>query len=119
MFGWFKRKSAHLQPEGRWVVALRENAISVRDHLGQSRSVSVSDLSGVAIETNDSGPLGADVWWLLFGAEDQLACAYPQGATGEQAVVALLMRLPAFDHSEMIKAMASTENAVFPVWRRS
>ena len=37
------------------------------------------------IETNDSGPFGADVWWLLFGADDRIAVAFPQGATGEQA----------------------------------
>lgn len=89
------------------------------DDRGQTRSVVTDDLSGVAIETNDSGPWGADVWWLLFGVNDQLVCAYPQGATGEQAVIDLLMALPSFDHSEMSRAMCSTGNATFPVWRGS
>jgi hypothetical protein len=78
----------------------------------------MSDLSGVMIETNDSGPFGPDVWWLLFGADDRLACAFPQGAVGEQVVVNSLLGLPGFDHEAMIMAMGSTSNAVFPVWRR-
>jgi len=77
------------------------------------------DLSGVAIQTNDTGPWGADVWWLLFGCNDQLSCAFPQGATGESALIDYLFALPSFDHGEMIKAMTSTENVTFAVWRRS
>ena len=91
----------------------------VTDGEGQIKSVSKADLSGVIIETNDSGPWGADVWWLIFGGDDQLACAFPQGAAGEKAVIDFLMLLPSFDHSEMIKAMTSTGKAVFPVWRRA
>ena len=75
MFGWFKKKQPPLQPEGKWVVAIEGDRISVRDDSGQLKSVAKSDLSGVAIETNDSGPWGADVWWMLFDATDQMACA--------------------------------------------
>ncbi len=119
MFGWFKKKPARLQPESRLVIAIEGDTISVTSDGGQIKSVTKGDLSGVAIETNDSGPWGTDVWWLLFGTRDQLACAFPQGATGEKATVDYLMSLPSFDHSEMIKAMASTGNAVFSVWRRA
>ncbi|QUD87814.1 hypothetical protein [Phenylobacterium montanum] len=95
------------------------DCISVTDGEGQIKRINKADLSGLAIETNDSGPWGADVWWLIFGDEDQLACTFPQGATGEGAVVDFLTSLPSFDHSEMIKAMTSTGNAVFPVWRKA
>ena len=118
MFGWLKKKSRRLEPESKWEIAVDGNRISVRDEAGQVRSVARGDLSGVAIETNDSGPWGADVWWLLFDRSDQLACAFPQGATGEEAVIEYISGLPSFDHGEMIKAMASTDNAVFAVWRR-
>jgi hypothetical protein len=37
---------------------------------------------------------------------------------GEQAALDYLMTLTGFDHAEMIKAMSSVENAVFPVWRK-
>jgi hypothetical protein len=118
ILGWFKRPPQRLEPEVKWIVAHDVDFIQVTDLEGQNSKVAKSELSGVVIETNDSGPWGADVWWMLFGAEDQLACAFPQGATGEEAVLDYLMSLPGFDHAEMINAMSSTENAVFPVWRK-
>ncbi len=77
----------------------------------------MSELRGVIIETDDSGPWGADLWWLLFGADDRVAVAFPGGATGEQVVIDRLMALPGFDFETMTRAMGSTEVAVFPVWR--
>ena len=118
MFGWLKKKQPPRMPEGKWLVAIEGDRISVRDDAGQMKSVAKSDLSGVAIETNDSGPWGADVWWMLFDATDQMACAFPQGATGEDAAIDWLAALPSFNHGEMIKAMSSTDNAVFAVWRK-
>jgi hypothetical protein len=118
MFG-FKKKPTKLLPESKWLVTLDEEAIHVMDDAGVAKSVDKCDLAGVAIETNDSGPWGADVWWLLFGADDRLACAYPQGATGEQAAFDYLTALSSFNHADMINAMRSTGNAVFPVWRRT
>lgn len=119
MFGWLKRKPRTLAPESKWVISMDNGRISVRDDAGAVRSILKDHLSGIAIETNDSGPWGADVWWLLFGKDDQLACASPQGATGEDTMIDYFTALPSFDHGEMIKAMASTDNAVFAVWRRS
>ena len=118
MFGWFKKKHRRLEPESKWVVAVNGDRISISDETGQIKSVTKDELSGVAIETNDSGPWGADVWWLLFDSSDQLACAFPQGATGGEAVIEYVSALRSFDHGEMIKAMTSTDNAVFAVWRR-
>jgi len=118
MFGWFRKSPAKLQPESRWVVGLDGGDIRVSDGDGVSRSLALCDLSGVVIETNDSGPWGADLWWLFFGSDDHLACAFPQGATGEQALIDHLMGFPGFDHGAMIQAMGSTDNAVFPVWRK-
>ena len=119
MFGWFRKKPARLEPESKWVVDANDSFIRVTDHAGVMTELSKGDLSGVAIETNDTGPWGAVLWWLLFGTGDHMVCAFPQGATGEAALIDFLSALPAFDHGEMIKAMASTENAIFPVWRRS
>lgn len=118
MFGRLKKKQTKLQPEARWTAAVTENSIRITDHAGVTKEIRKSDLSGVIIETNDTGPWGADVWWLLFGRDDQVACAFPQGTTGEADVIEFLTALPTFDLDEMIKAMRSTDNAVFPVWRR-
>jgi len=122
MFGWFKpnRKATPkaLIPESRWVVSVDDGGIRVRDDKGEEKSISKANLSGVIIETNDSGPWGADFWWLLFGPNEVLLCSFPQGATGEDAAVDFLTALPAFDHGLMGKAISSTGNATFPVWRK-
>lgn len=118
MFGWFRKRAARLQPESRWVVELESAHIQITDDGGAVKCLAEADLCGVAIKTNDSGPWGADVWWLLFGADDHIACMYPQGAAGESAVLDYLCALPGFDFAEMAKAMGSTANAVFPVWRK-
>ena len=105
--------------EAHWTVTTLDDRIDAVDPHGELQSVPFEDLRGVMIETNDSGPVGTDVWWLLFGADDQIACAFPLGATGEKEAVGRLSSLPGFDHEAMIMAMGSTTNAVFAVWRAS
>ncbi|MDO9489878.1 MAG: hypothetical protein Q7J32_16005 [Sphingomonadaceae bacterium] len=119
MFGWFRRRAKGLQPEAQWVVEVGPERIQVTDAAGGATALVIADLAAVAIETNDTGPWGADVWWLLFGADERLACAFPQGATGEGVVIDYLVALPGFDHEQMTNAMRSTSNAVFPVWRKA
>ena len=119
MFGWLRKKApGALYPETLWVVTLSNERITVTDPDKEMLSVALSNLSAVAIETNDSGPWGADLWWLLFGPDRALACTFPQGATGEQSAIDYLVTLPGFDHEEMIKAMSSTNNATFAVWEK-
>jgi hypothetical protein len=121
MFGWFARKpekAKRLMPEGKWLVGCEGDVLRVIDDRQEVKQLAKSDLTGVIIETNDSGPWGADVWWLLFGPNDRVAVAYPQGATGEDAMLTYLMSLPGFDNEKMTEAMRSTGNAVFAVWRR-
>ena len=104
--------------EAAYIVSVEGDGINVADPNGGETALAFDDLSGVMIETNDSGPSGPDVWWLLFGADDRIAVAFPQGASGEQGAIDWLIALPGFDHEAMIMAMGSTGNAVFPVWRR-
>ena len=118
MFGLRKtRKPVLSEPECRWTAVLEDNLIRVRDDQGGLQFVGTSDLSAVVIETNDSGPWGLDVWWLLFGASDQLACAFPMGAVGEPGLLDYLTALPGFDHGQLHRAMRSTANGRFPVWQ--
>ena len=121
MFGWFKKKPptpVESVPECKWRVTLDDDQISVQNASGQIRSVSKADLGAVVIATNDSGPWGADVWWLLFDSGKQQACSFPQGAIGEDAVMDFLLTLPSFNHRQMINAMSSTDEAFFPVWEK-
>lgn len=105
-------------PESKWLVECGEATLRVTDGKGATKTLEKTDLTGVIIETNDTGPWGADVWWLLFGPEDRVSIAYPQGAMGEDAMLDYLTLLQGFDFAKMTDAMRSTGNAEFPVWRR-
>ena len=104
--------------EAAYIVSVEGDGLSVTDPNGEEKRLTLAKLNGVTIETNDSGPIGTDLWWLLFGADDSIAAVFPQGATGERQAIDWLLALPGFDHEAMIMAMGSTSNAVFPVWRR-
>lgn len=118
IWSWLRRRQSRgLNFEAEWVVTLDARAITVKPPKGPEQSVWLVGLRGVTIETNDTGPWGADVWWVFFGADDRVACSFPQGATGEKAVIDYLMALPGYDLEAMGRAMRSTRNAVFPVWR--
>lgn len=118
IFDFLKRKSKVRQPEENWQVAVSQEAMIVKDPNGDTRSVAKNCLFSVIIETNDSGPWGADFWWLLFDEKGDLACTFPQGATGEADVISYLMQLEGFDLTSMTDAMRSTDNMTFPVWKR-
>lgn len=110
------RTPGQLYPESCWSLTVTDDALTVTDADGQGRHLALVDLASVVVETNDSGPWGADLWWLLFGLGGKLAVTWPQGATGEAAVIDRLMAMRGFDHQQMIAAMASTENATFILW---
>jgi hypothetical protein len=72
----------------------------------------IAKLGAVYVETNGSGPWGADVWWVLVDSNGETKLAFPQQATGEEIVLERLRLLPGFE----IKGMNSTENARFLCW---
>jgi hypothetical protein len=84
---------------------------------GKTYAIGWSDVRCVAIETNDSGPWGADFWYLVEG--DNQLCAFPQGATGELAAISEFpKKLPSFDFELVMKAVSWTSNARFVCWKR-
>jgi hypothetical protein len=106
-----------LLPERKIVVSFDESGISAAFPEGPALAIAWSEVERVAIETNDSGPWGADFWWLLEGEAKR--CAYPQGATGElEAMAAFPSRFPGFSHTAVISANCSTSNARFLCWER-
>lgn len=119
MLGWLRKiRNKPLQPESQWTVVIGEDIIGITDNQGATRELAKNDLKGVAVETNDSGPWGADLWWLLFDLDGKLGGALPGGAAGESALVDYVATLPGFNHSELARAMASTDNALFKLWER-
>lgn len=107
-----------LYPESLHVVAVENGEFVVRRPTGETTRLPVSELRGISILTNDSGPWGADVWWCLLGADEGTMCAFPGGATGESAILAFVQDLPGFDNAQFIQAMGSTSNARFVCWQR-
>jgi hypothetical protein len=65
----------------------------------------------VFVVTNDSGPWGQDVWFVIEGAREG-GCRFPLGATGEQAALERLLKLPGFE----LRGMNCTENFIFECW---
>lgn len=100
-------------PEERFVVELTpEDEIVCRVPGQPEQRISMSDLKAVHVETNDSGPWGADVWWVLSDARGDEKVAFPQLATGEDRVLERLRLLPGFE----VKGMNSAQNARFLCW---
>jgi hypothetical protein len=112
-----EERRAALLPESQVVVSFDESGISAAYPDGVTQAIAWSEVERVAIETNDSGPWGADFWWLLEG--ETRRCAYPQGATGElEAMAAFPSRFPGFSHEAFGAANRCTSNARFLCWER-
>jgi hypothetical protein len=79
-------------------VSMDPSGISAAYPNGKAQALAWADVGCIAIETNDSGPWGADVWWVFEGADRR--CAYPQGATGEDEVLK--------GHSASLDSISST-----------
>jgi hypothetical protein len=100
--------------EESWRVVADETGVTVTHPSGDSNSLPWEKIRGIFIETDDSGPFGADVWWIAAG--DEGSVSFPLGATGEKEALAHFQTLPGFDNQALIKAMQSTDNATFVVW---
>ena len=121
IFDWFRDKRAArraaLMFEREVIVTADDAGISVAYPSGKIWSMAWADVDRVAIETNDSGPWGADYWWLLEGKHGR--CAYPQGATGEiEALKLLPSRFEGFSDEQVGRANRCTSNARFVCWER-
>jgi hypothetical protein len=131
MLGWIKQLFAgpsttpkpqtggRLEPESRFVVSFGDQRIVCRRPNDTEESVTWDDLNAVIIETNDTGPLDTDVWWILVGQGAKSGCLIPGGATGEKELLERLQKLPGFDNAKLIDAMGCTDNKRFVCWQRA
>lgn len=100
-------------PEAQFVVEVTaDDEIVCRAPKQAEQRIKMADLAAVYVETNDSGPWGADVWWLLNDDTGKTKVAFPQLATGETEALARLQQLPGFT----IRGMNSTALARFECW---
>lgn len=102
--------------EASWAVQADAGGVKVTDPSGESSFLPWELIRGIVIQTNDSGPLGADVWW--FAAGDEGSVTFPMGASGEKEALAYFQTLPGFDNHALIDAMSCTDNATFLLWQK-
>ena len=105
------------EPECRIVVHLTDAGVRCERPDGLTEQVAWDDLQRVEILTTSDGPFQPDVFWMLFGTAG--GCVVPQGATGERALSKRLGQLPGFDQGAVIRAMGSTDDALFLCWQRA
>ncbi|HEX8402709.1 MAG TPA: hypothetical protein VF628_13525 [Allosphingosinicella sp.] len=99
--------------EPRFVVEVTaDDEIVCRASKQAEQRIKMADVGAVYVETNDSGPWGADVWWLLNDIAGETKVAFPQMATGEDEALDRLRLLPGFE----VRGMDSTGNARFRCW---
>jgi hypothetical protein len=103
--------------EKAWNVDIKDGFLRVATPARKRAKIRMSDVIGVAIETNDSGPWGSDVVWHV--SDGKFTLHFPMGATGETEVLPVFQKLPGFDNQVMIDAMASTKNDIFVVYKKT
>lgn len=119
LLSFFKKlnhKEKELSPESNWKVEMIGTTLSTFDCEGTQNSLEFDLIELITIRTNDSGPLGTDLWWFFEG--DNKTLAIPNGATGEAKTIEYLHKVLRFNNRELGKAMSSTDNKEFVVWRR-
>lgn len=97
--------------ESLWEVGVHDGTILCQSPQSDFSSMSLAAIVSVKIETNDLGPWGSDVWWLISSHDDALV--FPSGATGEKSVLEALQSLPGFDNTTVVQAMLCTDTAMF------
>lgn len=105
--------------EGQFTVTLDATEIVVQRPDGQRDCLALAALARIRVLTNDSGPWGSDVLWVLEDSAGKSVCTFPQGARGEARLLEFVQRLPGFDNEAFILAMGSTANAQFLCWQKA
>ena len=102
--------------EKRVIVTLVDSRITATYPNGKRMFVDLSQLQQVDVLTNDSGPWGLDVWWILKSTDGE--CRFPQDAQIQAEVLDNLFALKDFDELKFIRAMGSTSHQEFVCWAR-
>ncbi len=113
---WFRNRLATIAADKEAADLPRFSAVIVGDEIriqdpgGDSSYIHLNDLRKVLVNSNDTGPWGYDVWYVLEGSKGKIA--FPLETDGSEEVLALLLTLPGFE----LRGMDSTDNAWFECW---
>ena len=111
-----KPLASSLQPEASYRIVFDDAVVSCTTPRGYTSTVAFAELESIVIRTTDEGPIAPDVFWVLTCAGH--TCVVPQGASGDEALVYKLTKLPGFKFEAMIAAMSCAENQEFDCWKR-
>lgn len=95
------------------MVSVSDTGVTAEYPTGAVLTIKWSSIERIIVETNDSGPWGVDLWWIVEGPTE--TCSFPLGATGEEAAIFELKRR--FEGFE-VRGMNSTSNARFVRWEK-
>jgi hypothetical protein len=117
MFGWLREKTRdwNTSPLAKWSVPFEGHDIATSDGTETTHRLPIRELRKVIVQTDDSGPWGADVLYFLFAEDAHPAGVFPIEAQGCQEFVNWLSTLPGNRDRELARAMASTDVAKFVV----
>jgi hypothetical protein len=116
MLSWLRKKIGRPSPLSQWSVSLHEGNIVTDDGQGTQRTLPVSDLRRVVVATDESGPWGADVVYLLYSDDADAAGLFPLEARGCDDFVGWMSAQAGYRGRELAKAMGSTSVARFTVF---
>ena len=77
---WWKSRRAP-ETNGLYVLTVTDDEIQSRRPDGTVESIPISDVQRICVETNDTGPVGVDVWWVIEGLERHLR--FPSESLGK------------------------------------
>ena len=115
MLDWLLKRFGNASPLAQWSVSFDGDEIVTSDGRGEERKMALSDLTRVVVATDDSGPWGADVVFLLYSSEADPTCLFPLEANGRDSFVDWLSMQPGYKDCELVRAMGSTKIARFEV----
>ena len=118
MLGWLLSKLKPRERHSPWSVAVKNGAIRTSDGQGTARELPVEQLRSVVVATDDSGPWGDDVVFLLYADAAEPVGLFPLEARGCQEFVAWMSCQAGYRDRELAKAMACTSVARFVVFER-
>ncbi|MBX7492001.1 hypothetical protein K3163_02120 [Qipengyuania sp. 1NDW9] len=118
MFSWLKNGLSRPHPLENWSVEIAEDHITTSDGQGEVHQLPLADLEEVVIATDDSGPWGADVVYLLYSMEKEPVGLFPIEAQGTQEFVEWLSQRDGYNDQQLRNAMRSTQIARFLIYQR-
>jgi hypothetical protein len=116
LFGKLFKRQPRKQPEDYYDITITDEYVKVEHPKRKTEQIKWKDIEEIDIITTDEGPFLPDVWLILTGKGS--GCSMPQGAPNFNEIYEKISKYEDFRFEEFIKAMSSTDNARFNLWKK-